>query len=77
VLLFLAASAFGGGLLALPRYFSALTPFACLAMAAGVTQWTARPGAPSEARAVRLVTASLVLVTFAHFAFALSRVVGS
>jgi hypothetical protein len=76
VLLFLAASALGGGLLPLPRYFSALTPFACLAMAAGVTQWSARRGAPSEARAVRLVTASLVLVTFAHFAFALSRAVG-
>jgi hypothetical protein len=75
LLTFVAASALGGGLLALPRYFSALTPYACLAMAAGAAKWSARPRAPSEARVVQLVAASLVLLTFAHLAFALSRVI--
>ena len=62
----LLASALGGGLLALPRYLNSLTPFVCVAMAAGslrITRSWLRVNV-----AACLLLGSLVVTTAIHLA---------
>ena len=73
ILAFLFASYLGRGALGLERYFTALVPFACVAVADGVMRWPEIASRVPARAAARATLAALVLTTAAHLGWMVHR----
>lgn len=73
ILAFLLASYLGRGALGLERYFTALIPFACVAIADGVVRLPELATRLSARTAARATAAALLLTTAAHLGWMIHR----